>query len=114
ERVEQVSIARRLDARLAQQAPPASRTGTAPRRRDCLEPRPRRTTSGGATFHRLAAIPTRDPWSNLEFAIADPHNPRVFIGHYAVAFAAKRIEPRASLGTYVLSALFLDLLWPVF
>lgn len=38
----------------------------------------------------------------------------MFIGHYAVAFAAKRIEPRASLGTYVLAAQFLDLLWPAF
>jgi uncharacterized membrane protein len=36
----------------------------------------------------------------------------VFLGHYAVAFAAKRVEPRASLGTYLLSAQFLDLLWP--
>jgi hypothetical protein len=38
----------------------------------------------------------------------------MFIGHYAAAFAAKRIEPRASLGTYVLAAQFLDLLWPMF
>lgn len=37
----------------------------------------------------------------------------MFIGHYAVAFAAKRVEPRASLGTYVLAAQFLDLLWPM-
>jgi len=38
----------------------------------------------------------------------------VFIGHYAVAFAAKRAAPRASLGTYVAAAIFLDMLWPVF
>jgi len=37
----------------------------------------------------------------------------VFIGHYAVAFAAKRAAPRASLGTYVAAAAFLDMLWPV-
>jgi membrane-bound metal-dependent hydrolase YbcI (DUF457 family) len=38
----------------------------------------------------------------------------VFIGHFAVAFAAKRAAPRASLGTLVLAAQFLDLLWPIF
>jgi hypothetical protein len=38
----------------------------------------------------------------------------MFIGHFAVGFAAKRAAPRASLGTYVAAALFLDLLWPVF
>jgi hypothetical protein len=38
----------------------------------------------------------------------------VFIGHFAVGFAAKRAAPRASLGTYVAAATFLDILWPVF
>jgi hypothetical protein len=38
----------------------------------------------------------------------------MFIGHYGVAFAAKRVDSRVSLGTYVLSAQFLDLLWPIF
>jgi hypothetical protein len=38
----------------------------------------------------------------------------MFIGHYAVGFAAKRAAPRASLGTYVAAAVFLDMLWPVF
>ena len=37
----------------------------------------------------------------------------MFIGHFAVAFAAKRVAPRASLGTLVLAAAFLDVLWPV-
>lgn len=37
----------------------------------------------------------------------------MFIGHYAVAFAAKRAAPRASLGTQVAAAVFLDMLWPV-
>jgi hypothetical protein len=40
-------------------------------------------------------------------------NRGVFIGHYAVALAAKRVEPRVSLGTWILSAEFLDLLWPI-
>ena len=38
----------------------------------------------------------------------------MFIGHFAVGFAAKRAAPRASLGTYILAAVFLDVLWPVF
>ena len=38
----------------------------------------------------------------------------MFIGHYAVALAAKRAAPKASLGTLFLGASFLDLLWPVF
>jgi membrane-bound metal-dependent hydrolase YbcI (DUF457 family) len=37
----------------------------------------------------------------------------VFIGHFAVAFAAKKVAPKASLGTLVLAAAFLDVVWPV-
>jgi membrane-bound metal-dependent hydrolase YbcI (DUF457 family) len=37
----------------------------------------------------------------------------MFIGHFAVALAAKSQAPRPSLGTYVVAAQFLDLLWPV-
>jgi hypothetical protein len=36
----------------------------------------------------------------------------MFIGHFAMGFAAKKINPKASLGTYFLAAQFLDLLWP--
>jgi len=36
----------------------------------------------------------------------------MFIGHCAVALAAKRVTPRSSLGTLMAAALFLDLLWP--
>jgi hypothetical protein len=36
----------------------------------------------------------------------------MFLGHYAVALAAKRVAPRASLGFLILGAQFLDLLWP--
>lgn len=36
----------------------------------------------------------------------------MFIGHFAAGFAAKRIAPRASLGTLLLAAQFVDLLWP--
>ena len=36
----------------------------------------------------------------------------MFIGHFAVGFAAKRVAPRVSLGTLFLAAQFIDLLWP--
>ncbi|MBI3611443.1 MAG: hypothetical protein HY204_12190 [Nitrospirae bacterium] len=38
----------------------------------------------------------------------------MFIGHFAVGFAAKRVAPRASLGALMAAPIFLDLLWPVF
>lgn len=38
----------------------------------------------------------------------------MFIGHFALAFAAKRAAPAASLGTLVLAAQFLDVVWPIF
>lgn len=38
----------------------------------------------------------------------------MFIGHLAVAFAAKRIAPRTSLGVLIGAAMLLDLIWPVF
>jgi membrane-bound metal-dependent hydrolase YbcI (DUF457 family) len=37
----------------------------------------------------------------------------MFLGHYAVAFAAKRAAPATSLGTLFLASVFIDLLWPV-
>ncbi|MDI9872079.1 hypothetical protein [Flectobacillus roseus] len=36
----------------------------------------------------------------------------MFIGHFAVGFSVKAIQPRISLGTLFLSVQFLDLLWP--
>ena len=36
----------------------------------------------------------------------------MFVGHFAVAFAAKRVTPKTSLGTLVFGAQFLDLIWP--
>src|SRR4051812_9063386 len=38
----------------------------------------------------------------------------MLLGHYAVALAAKSYAPRTSLGTLVLAAQLLDLMWPVF
>jgi hypothetical protein len=36
----------------------------------------------------------------------------MFAGHFAVAYAAKRLAPRSSLGTLFFAAQFVDLLWP--
>ena len=38
----------------------------------------------------------------------------MFIGHYALGLAAKRIAPRTSLGTLFAAPTLADLLWPVF
>lgn len=38
----------------------------------------------------------------------------MFVGHFAVGFACKRVAPRAPLGWLVLAPIFLDVLWPVF
>jgi len=38
----------------------------------------------------------------------------MFIGHFAVGFAAKKFAPRSSLVTLSAAPLFLDLLWPWF
>ena len=37
----------------------------------------------------------------------------MFIGHFAVAFATKKVAPKVSLGTLVIAAAFLDVVWPV-
>ncbi|HUJ13983.1 MAG TPA: hypothetical protein VL284_09375 [Thermoanaerobaculia bacterium] len=37
----------------------------------------------------------------------------MFIGHNAVAFAAKRVAPRASLGVLMAAAMLVDLIWPI-
>lgn len=37
----------------------------------------------------------------------------MFIGHFAVAFAGKKLAPRASLPALLLAALFADVLWPI-
>jgi hypothetical protein len=38
----------------------------------------------------------------------------MFLGHYGVALAAKKVAPKASLGVLVMAAEFADLLWPIF
>lgn len=38
----------------------------------------------------------------------------MFIGHFALALAAKRAAPRTSAGVLVAAAQFVGLIWPVF
>jgi hypothetical protein len=38
----------------------------------------------------------------------------MFLGHFALGFAAKKIAPKESLGTLFAASQWLDLLWPVF
>jgi hypothetical protein len=38
----------------------------------------------------------------------------MFLGHFGVAFALKRVEPKLSLGTLFLAVQLPDLLWGVF
>jgi hypothetical protein len=37
----------------------------------------------------------------------------MFIGHFGVAMAAKRVAPRPSLGTMILAAQWADVIWPL-
>ena len=37
----------------------------------------------------------------------------MFIGHFAVGLAGRRLTPRVSLGTWFLSVQWLDLVWPI-
>lgn len=38
----------------------------------------------------------------------------MFLGHYAVGLAAKKVNPRIKLGTLFLASQFIDLIWPIF
>ena len=38
----------------------------------------------------------------------------MFIGHFGVGFAAKKADPKVSLGTLFMASQFIDLLWPLF
>ncbi|MGD0956512.1 MAG: hypothetical protein ABR953_06725 [Candidatus Acidiferrales bacterium] len=38
----------------------------------------------------------------------------MFLGHFGVAFTAKKAAPKTSLGTLVLAAQLADMLWPIF
>jgi hypothetical protein len=38
----------------------------------------------------------------------------MFIGHFGLAFAAKKVAPEVSVGTTIFAAEFLDSIWPIF
>ncbi|MBL7715533.1 MAG: hypothetical protein JNL01_08705 [Bdellovibrionales bacterium] len=38
----------------------------------------------------------------------------MFIGHFSLALAAKKVAPKTSLGTLILSVVFVDAIWPIF
>jgi hypothetical protein len=38
----------------------------------------------------------------------------LFIGHFAIGFASKRLAPHTSLATLIAAPVFLDILFPVF
>lgn len=38
----------------------------------------------------------------------------MFIGHFGVGFASKRLAPRLNLGVLLVAPLLLDMLWPIF
>lgn len=38
----------------------------------------------------------------------------MFIGHFGVGFAAKKVDQKPSLGTLFFASQFIDLLWPIF
>src|SRR5579863_7148717 len=38
----------------------------------------------------------------------------MFLGHFGLAFAAKKVAPRPSLGTTIAAAQLPDILWPLF
>jgi hypothetical protein len=38
----------------------------------------------------------------------------MFLGHFGIALAAKKVAPRTSLGVLVLAAQLADLMWPIF
>lgn len=38
----------------------------------------------------------------------------MFVGHYAVGLVLKRVEPKISLGTFVVAAMLADFLWAIF
>ena len=45
--------------------------------------------------------------------VPDANVSAMFIGHFGVGLAAKKLAPRTSLGALFFAAQFLDLLWPI-
>jgi hypothetical protein len=71
-----------------------------------------RAAGEGAAFLRRAhySRPQHLELFSLAFGTWSP----MFIGHFAVGFAAKRVAPEIKLWQALLAASFIDVLWPVF
>jgi hypothetical protein len=51
----------------------------------------------------------------MEWCLRDQYlEERMLVGHFAVAFVGKRVEPKISLGTLVFASMLPDILWPIF
>jgi membrane-bound metal-dependent hydrolase YbcI (DUF457 family) len=72
------------------------------------------TASGMVHSYRRAGAPSTAAGRIVIEGPISGEEASMFIGHFAVGFGAKRLAPRASLGTLLLAPLFLDALWPVF
>ena len=53
------------------------------------------------------------PTGRVTMATPPNDSPPMFLGHYGIAFAARRAAPRTSLGTTILAAQLLDEIWPI-
>src|ERR1700682_4163769 len=65
---------------------------------------------------RLNAISLRavgSPLVQLRFAPTITPRGHMFLGHYGLALAAKRVAPRTSLSALTFAAQFCDELWPI-
>jgi membrane-bound metal-dependent hydrolase YbcI (DUF457 family) len=67
--------------------------------------------AGSSTGVRFG--PLSHPKFVNEFPKPDTRLGDVFIGHFAVGFASKRLAPRTSLGWLLFAPLFADVLWPI-
>src|SRR6185503_14987370 len=79
---------------------------------------PRRARSSGATTLRrrrrasCSCSRSRRRRTGPSCSASSRPTSTVFIGHFAVALAAKRAAPEVSLGTLFLAAQLADLVWP--
>lgn len=62
-------------------------------------------------FSELEVIIKANAW-NLEHGTWN-YKP-MYLGHYAIALAAKRASPNTSLGTLIVASQLIDIIWPLF
>src|SRR3954463_15948892 len=85
---------------------------------------PKRCRGSTDTWRTRSPVIARRPRGNFSISSARLRSIRtssasrcrssnMFLGHYGLAFAAKRAAPRTSLGALSFAAQFLDELWPI-